>query len=349
MKQQNNNLSRRNFLRNAAITTGIAASGPLAAAASAPDPGNNRKKLPREVWITSVSQEGLTATSPEAMINQLYKLLESKTIYQPDIVCLPETFTTANISTTVTSEQKKQASAYALEKFSQFAKQHGCYVICPVITQENGKSYNSGVLFDRSGKQVGEYHKIHLTEGEISRGLTPGSLDPPVFKTDFGTIGIQICFDMVWDDGWAKLKEKGAEIVFWPSAYGGGNSINNKMWNHHYIVVSSTRKGAAKICDIDGNEPAGTGFWDPNFLCGPVNLNKEFLHCWPYVRCFDEIKQKYGRDVRITLFHDEEWSIIESLSPDIPIKQIMKEFQLKSYQEHKMSAEIAQIATRKNN
>jgi predicted amidohydrolase len=94
---------------------------------------------------------------------------------------------------------------------------------------------------------MGEYHKIHLTEGEISMGLTPGSLSPPVFHTDFGIIGVQICFDLLWDDGWKKLKDKGAEIVFLPSAFAGGQMVNAKAWQHKYVVVSSTRKHTSKF------------------------------------------------------------------------------------------------------
>lgn len=344
---KSNNLTRRKFLRNAALTTSIAATGPIAAANSLSEPGNNPKKLPHEVWIASVSQEGLTASTSESMVRQILKILDSKMMYQPDIVCLPETFPTANVSAVLTAEEKVLAGEYALGQFSDFARRYNCYVICPVATAENGKRYNSAVVIDRAGKRMGEYRKIHLTENEIAKGLTPGPLEAPVFKTDFGIIGIQICFDILWDDGWAKLKEQGADIVFWPSAYGGGKAINNKVWNHRYITVSSTRKGAAKICDITGTEPANTGFWDPNFLCAPVNLNKVFLHSWPYIRRFDEIKRKYGRNVRITIFHDEEWSVVESLSPEIPVKQIMEEFGLKSFQQHKNSAEVAQVAARK--
>ena len=38
-------------------------------------------------------------------------------------------------------------------------------------------------------------------------GITPGAIVPPVFKTDFGLIGIQICFDAHWPEQWRSLKE----------------------------------------------------------------------------------------------------------------------------------------------
>jgi len=47
-------------------------------------------------------------------------------------------------------------------------------------------------VIDRAGLRMGEYRKIHLPEDEIDIGLTPGPLEPAVFQSDFGKIGIQI-------------------------------------------------------------------------------------------------------------------------------------------------------------
>ena len=160
-------------------------------------------------------------------------------------------------------------------------------------------------------------------------------------------MGIQICFDVEWDDGWRKLREQGAEIVFWPSAFAGGQALNFKAIQHKYVVASSTRKNTAKLCDITGEEITKTGIWDRNIYCGAVNLEKAFLHTWPYVNRFDEVREKYGRKVRITNYHEEEWSIIESLSPDIRIADILQEFELETYEKLIEDSEMAQIKARK--
>ena len=78
---------------------------------------------------------------------------------------------------------------------------------------------NTAVVYDRQGQELGQYHKIHPTEGELNGGIWPGPIDPPVFEADFGKFGIQICFDVNWWEGWERLKQKGAQIVFWPSAF----------------------------------------------------------------------------------------------------------------------------------
>ena len=76
-------------------------------------------------------------------------------------------------------------------------------------------------------------------------------------------------------------------------------------------------------------------------------MEKAFLHTWPFVNRFDEIRKKYGRKVRITTFHEEEWSIIESLSPEIMVTDILKEFDLKTYNQLTHEAELAQEKARR--
>ena len=327
----NQEISRRSFIGKTAMTAGLTALGVDSMLGKASGINNNQQdRLPREVWIATVSQQALNADTPERMVQTILGIIDTSLVYRPDIICLPEIFMTCNVRQTKSLQEETERSAELLKGFMAFAEANRCYVICPVYASEKGRIYNSAVVIDRQGNRVGEYKKIHLPESEIALGITPGPLQPPVFKTDFGTIGIQICFDNIWDDGWKALQQQGAEIVFWPSAYAGGQSINTKAWQNRYVVVSSTNKGTAKICDISGDVVAKTGFWDNNLICAMVNLEKEFLFTWPNVRRFDDIRAKYGRKINITTYHEEEWTIIESLSPDVRVKDVLTEFKIRS-------------------
>jgi hypothetical protein len=152
----------------------------------------------------------------------------------------------------------------------------------------------------------------------------------------------QICYDIEWPDGWEGLRKKGAQIVFWPSAFAAGKKINTKAWRNQYCVVSSTRKDTTKICDITGEEVAASGHWKRWGVCAPVNLEKAFLHSWPYAHSFPDIVKRYGRKVGCYSLHEEEFSIIESLSPELKVADILREFNLKSYREHLKMAEDEQ-------
>jgi beta-ureidopropionase len=106
---------------------------------------------------------------------------------------------------------------------------------------------------------VGEYRRANPTDGELELGVTPGSLQPPVFQTDFGTIGIQICYDVNWYGNWRRLSRAGAEIVFWASAFGGGMTLNSLTWMNKSYIVTSSREHPAKIVNPLGKHIVETG------------------------------------------------------------------------------------------
>lgn len=329
-------MERRRFIRNTALGLGA---GATLTSATLSDVDNFEKrqsteKLPREVWIATLTLTKVEAETHDEMVEKVLGHMKDIVNYKPDVICLPELFpfikTTKKLPVADVAEN---SLGKITGRFSEFAKKYRTYIICPLYTVERGKYYNAAVVFDRNGKVLGEYRKIHTTEGEMANGVSPGPLEPPVFKTDFGTIGVQICFDLEWNDSWAKLREKGAEIVFFSSAYSGGTTLNTKAWQNKYCVVSSTMKGPAKICDITGAEVAKTGSWERYWAIASLNLENAFLHSWPYYKKFKDINAKYGRKVRITSFDEEEWSIIESLSPDVKITDILEEFDLKTHED----------------
>jgi predicted amidohydrolase len=318
-----------------------------AARTSAEDRVERSRRLPREVWVASISQNNLTARDPEEMTGKLLERMTEIVPLEPDIICLPEVGPFVNLESGRISAERAAETAPGpiTERFSQFARRHNCYVWCPMYTIDDGRIYNALVLIDRKGKAVGEYRKIHPTPGEIEGGIVPGPLDAPVFRTDFGVIGAQICFDIEWLDGWRSLKDKGAEIVFWSSAFGGGRKLNLLANLFRYPVVSSTRKGVTSICEMSGDTIAWTGIWE-TWVCAPVNLERIFLHSWPHTGKFNDIRKKYGRAIQFTTYHDEEWSIMESVSPEVRVADVLREFEIQTYDEMVREGTAVQIKHR---
>lgn len=340
------NISRRSFVKKSVLSAGaVGLIHPLKAS----NFSRTEKKLPREVYLASFCSDGLKAETSEQMINIVEGKLQTLFPLQPDIICLPEIFPFFwGVKEKKTIPEQADFSKIVIERFSKLAQKNHVYFICPVVTSESGKYYNAAVLIDRNGKYVGEYRKIHTTIDEMKDGISPGPNDPPVFETDFGKIGIQICYDIRWDDGWKKLQEKGAEIIFWPSAFPGGQLLNARIWQQPAVIVSSVFQGESRIVDVAGQEIAKTGQWQKFWTCASVNLEKAFLHTWPYVNRFDEIQKKYGRKIRIQHFYDEGNSIIESLSADIRIKDVLKEYDINTHVEHIAKADEYQERARKS-
>jgi predicted amidohydrolase len=349
MSEPGKTANRRDFLQTTALGAGVAlwAGAGARGETTSAGPMPRETRLPREVWIATVAQNSVRAASPQEMISLMLARMEELVEFEPDIVCLPEVFPFGNLSGTrpAVADVAEAPLGEISRPFADFARQHRCYVVCPIYTQEDGRCYNAAVFLDRNGEALGEYRKMHPTVGEIEAGVAPGPLEPPVFKTDFGVVGAQICFDIEWRDGWQRLREAGAEIVFWPSAFAGGIAVNTKAWQNKYCVVSSTNKDTSKICDVSGEEVARTSRWN-TWVCAPVNLEKAFLHTWPYVRRFNDLHAKYGRKVSIRTFPEEEWTLIESRSADVRIADVLKEFELDTYEEHIRDADARQCACR---
>ena len=298
----------------------------------------HRERLPHEVWVASVTlmsvfgaPNDMVGTTVDERIERTLERMEEAAAYDPDIVCLSEVFAHTGLpNRPPVSEIAEELPGPVIRPFLDFARRHNCYVICPMYTKKGGHVYNAAVLIDRKGKIVGEYDKIHPTEGEIDGGISPGPIDPPVFDTDFGRIGMMICFDANWPDKWKRLKEKGAEIVFWPSAFAGGDMINALALMNGYYIVSCTRYQPARLVDITGKDLFANGRLQPWF-CAPVNLDRKIFH-WDFqAEKFSKIQEKYGDAIGYEIAHPEGWFILESHSKDVSIDDIIKEFDLVDY------------------
>jgi predicted amidohydrolase len=208
-----NNFTRRQF---GAVVAGTLAASGTSPASARPSVGGEVRRFPREVWVASVCSAGLKAQNTQELCKKMLSRMEEVAPYQPDIICTPEVFPYFGLpggkpSVPAVAEER---SGPVLDQFAGFARRHRCYVICSTYTKEAGRYYNAAVLFDRQGRYVGEYRKINPDEGDMALGCTPGPLQPPVFETDFGTIGMQICYDANWYDNWRRLSDAGAKIVF---------------------------------------------------------------------------------------------------------------------------------------
>ena len=329
---KSSNISRRKFLGNASLGAGAFGLPGYFSQAEGIKSGDN---VPRHVNIGTVSIMDISASNPPDMIQKVLGIMENMVPYKPDIICLPEIFAYANIANHhyQLKDVAEKVPGAVVTPFLNFARTHNCYGICPTYSLHGEKIYISAVLISRQGKVAGEYHKMRPAESELKMGITPGKANPPVFETDFGKIGVQICFDVKYEEGWNALKDKGAQIIFWPSAYAGGQEISSRAWRHQVYIVTSTQKDTSKICDITGETIAQTGRWQRNWICAPVNPEKAFIPTWPAVSLFPDIQKKYGPKLRLTTFSEEEWTIMESLDAGLKIADVLKEFNLKSMHE----------------
>jgi len=337
-------MSRRMFLERSSAGLGIGTVASATRVSAAPgEPGRN---LPRQIQAATMSMQDLEGRTSEDLLGRVIERMEAITACGPDVICLPEVFPYLRVTEKPPlAERAEKVPGPITERFADFAKRHNCYVICPFHTKNEDCLYNSAVVIDREGNVAGQYHKIHPTVSEIDEGVTPGPTTPPVIKTDFGTIGMQICFDVNWPEGWRVLRKAGAEIIFWASAFPGGRMLNALALMNKTYIVTSTWNDPTRIIDVTGDDLAVTGRYD-HWVCIPINLDKAILHTWPYVDQINDLRQKYGQRIQITRLHDEGWTVIESISPDISVKDALHEFNIPTHEEHIRKADEKQLETR---
>jgi predicted amidohydrolase len=104
---------------------------------------------------------------------------------------------------------------------------------------------------DRDGNFAGKYRKVSLPREEIEGGITPGN-DFPVFKTDFGKIGMMVCWDVFFPEPARMLSLKGAEIIFMP-IWGGNLTLSKaRAIENQIYLVSSTYDMKTGVFDKTG-------------------------------------------------------------------------------------------------
>ncbi|WP_019925858.1 nitrilase-related carbon-nitrogen hydrolase [Nocardia sp. BMG111209] len=119
-----------------------------------------------------------------------------------------------------------------VDRMAALAAELGLVMIVPVYEQEQpGLLYNTAAVIDADGRYLGKYRKHHIphVQGFWEKFyFRPGNLGWPVFDTAVGRIGVYICYDRHFPEGWRALGLAGAEIVFNPSATSRG--LSSYLW-----------------------------------------------------------------------------------------------------------------------
>lgn len=242
-----------------------------------------------------------------------------------DLAVLPESAVTRTSGTA--AERAVPLQGAVADTFGALARKHKTYLIVSLdLVEPDGAYSNAAVLFDRSGRVAGIYRKRHpvavVNTDELEQGITPGR-DCPVFDCDFGRVGIQICWDIQFEDGWDALAQAGAEIVAWPSASPATLLPSARAAQHRYYVVSSTWRDNATIYEPTGmvaarTQKAGT------VLVHELDLSHAIL-CWSsFLNDGKALSDKYGDKVGYHYSPTEDMGLFWSNDPNMTIGAMVR-------------------------
>lgn len=160
-------------------------------------------------------------------LTELERRLEKVMPDRPDLVTLGEMFNCPyqNSCFPVYAEPE---GGETWKFLSGLARRYGILLSAGSVPEVDGqgKVYNTAYVFDRDGRQVAKHRKVHLFDIQVEGGqffresdtLAPGD-SVTVFDTEWGKMGLCICFDIRFPELAREMVLRGAKAVLVPAAF----------------------------------------------------------------------------------------------------------------------------------
>ena len=211
----------------------------------------------------------------QAMIDKHVALIAEAAGRGAQVVCLQELFYgpyfPAEQETRWYSLTERIPDGPTTRLMQELARKHRLVLVVSIYEEDlTGIYYNTAAVIDSDGAYLGKFRKIHIPH--CNPGFwekfyfRPGNLGYPVFDTRVGRVGVYICYDRHFPEGWRELGLNGAELVFNPSATVAG--LSEYLWkleqpaaacNNIYFVGAINRPGTEEPWKI--GEFYGTSYF----------------------------------------------------------------------------------------
>lgn len=272
--------------------------------------GENKSRNPASVIII----QHKIIHDKQANVKRAEELIEAGIkLYNPDLVILPELFTTPTNLKNLENYIEDSENSETLNFLKTLAAKHKVYLIggsIPIyFNGDKSKVYNTCFCLDRNGELKTTFRKIHLFDVDIpgkityteSKKISPGDTCG-VFETEFGKIGVGICYDIRFAEYALTLrKEHNIDMLVYPSAF---NTVTGPLhWellarsramdNQVFVAMASPSRnyenssdyqayGHSLIVDPFGQVVTSTGF-EEDIVYAKLDLNKidEVRNCIP--------------------------------------------------------------------
>lgn len=200
----------------------------------------------------------------------------------------------------------------------EIARKEGVVVVGSIYERDGSDYYNTAVVLDADGRYLGKYRKLHIPddlEHHYSEKyyFKPGNLGVPVFETKFGKISVLVCWDQWYPEAARMAAEKGAQILFYPTAIGWqlsekGNEVGQTEFDA-WVTIQRSHAIANGIFVVSVNRVGleqNIDFWGGSFVCDPfgkilqqaspdkeellvvscdLRQIEEIRHSWPFLDC----------------------------------------------------------------
>lgn len=185
------------------------------------------------------------------------------------------------------------------------AKEEKKYIVLGAYNQRKGKIYNSVLVYNPEGELKYLYDKVHLAGSENDR-LTPGK-EYLVMDTEYGKIGVAICWDMQFPETCREMVLGGAELILcptwgWEQIYGHARAYENGV----YVASAMSVPYREDITGI--RNPSEVISPEGEVLVRGSRSNSEVVTCELDIRGCKEF-----RDLRMSNRHPETYKKISKI------------------------------------
>jgi N-carbamoylputrescine amidase len=205
-----------------------------------------------------------TAAIRDVMLEAHLPLIEQSGKAGVQVLCLQEVFTQPYFCPS--QDAKWYAAAETIPEgptvslMQELAKKHSMVIVVPIFEEHiTGVYYNTAAVIDADGSYLGKYRKTHIPQvaGFYEKFFfKPGNSGWPVFDTAYCKLGVYICYDRHFPEGWRALAMNGAEYIVNPSATVAG--LSQYLWE-----LEQPAAAVANGCYIGAVNRVGTEApWD---------------------------------------------------------------------------------------
>jgi hypothetical protein len=235
------------------------------------------------------------------------------------------------------------------------ARRHKMYIAFGMreLDLATNRTYNSVVVLDRWGAVVGRpYRKLFpccpppsTTKSNNNENLWPGNTGITTHDLDFGRVGILTCFDANYPEVWHAVYAARADLVLWPSAYGGGMPLRAYSMLYKYPIVPN---GWGDIIDnqgrvVDGlvkTNSTGTSRSFPITL-GKLDLDDTYFH-HDYNDKLDQVVKDHNGLISAIDLEETNATILKRTDAGwkqgVSVRDLISEYDLESLRDYQIRA-----------
>jgi len=259
--------------------------------------------------LIQMALKGDASMTPEQirdkMLDAHIPLIDEAGAAGVQVLCFQEVFTQPYFCPSQDSKWYGAAEnipdGYTTRLMQEYARKHDMVIVVPIYEEDmTGVYYNAAAVIDADGTYMGKYRKTHIPHvaGFWEKFFfKPGASNWPVFETAYCRLGVYICYDRHFPEGWRALALKGAEYIVNPSATVAG--VSEYLWK-----LEQPASAVANGCFIGATNRVGVE--------APWNVG-EFYGQSYFVNPRGEIEKIASRDKDELIVHDMDMDMIREI------------------------------------